>query len=350
MRLVSITVTSNREATIGDAIRSVQPWVDAAILVDLGITDQTEAITVDLMAGKPVFKTAIRDIDPGSIDIDIWRNAGLDMARELGFDWAVILDTDERVSIGPKALPFLESTTADCCLVADKDRTYTKERFVRLSSHARYEGNCHEYIAPDGLTFVLLDDAYFYELPKDPETNLKRSKWIIEWLEDYLNTNQEDTRQWLQLAEAYQSIGMVDESFPALKRVIEHTKARSDGAYACFMLAYAYLAKDKLNEAIYLCGKGLTFDPSYAELPCVAAYASLRLGRPHDAIQWANMSLANGLHVGIGSPRGGQSWPPGRWEGPYLALRQAYEMLGMDEDVKLMARLTDQARYAREAA
>ena len=41
MKLFSVTLTSNREDVIGDAIRSVVDWVDGCIIVDLGITDNT---------------------------------------------------------------------------------------------------------------------------------------------------------------------------------------------------------------------------------------------------------------------------------------------------------------------
>ena len=41
MKLISLTLTGNNEALIGDAIQSVVGWVDQCLVIDTGVTDRS---------------------------------------------------------------------------------------------------------------------------------------------------------------------------------------------------------------------------------------------------------------------------------------------------------------------
>ena len=89
MKLVSTTLTGNAAPIIGDALASVVRWVDACLVIDTGVTDDTLAIARNVAKDKYVERSfAWMD------DFSAARNFALDAAHDIGGDWAVTLDTE----------------------------------------------------------------------------------------------------------------------------------------------------------------------------------------------------------------------------------------------------------------
>ena len=129
MKIASVTLSSNRESIIGDALRSVSGWVDMACILDLGITDGTLDVARGIMGDRIRVTKASDILTTGQL-----RNIGNDFAFECGADRAATLDTDERINIrkGFDIRGYLEGMTHDCVVTQDAGRTYSKERFFRL--------------------------------------------------------------------------------------------------------------------------------------------------------------------------------------------------------------------------
>src|ERR1700730_17170260 len=93
-KIVSVTLTADSAELIGDALRSVVDWVDFCLVVDTGVTDETLDIARSI-AGEKLVVFFFPWID----DFSAARNAGLDRATTLGAEWAMMLDTDERMEL-----------------------------------------------------------------------------------------------------------------------------------------------------------------------------------------------------------------------------------------------------------
>jgi hypothetical protein len=90
--VASVTLTNGGSNSVKDALLSVVDWVDACILLDTGITDDTVEVARQTAGSKLLLQKLPW---PGSF-ADA-RNAALDAAAAAGAQWAIILDTDERI-------------------------------------------------------------------------------------------------------------------------------------------------------------------------------------------------------------------------------------------------------------
>src|SRR5271157_4020907 len=114
MRLASVTMTGNSEATIGETIASVAPWVDSVVVVDTGVTDRSLEIAREIAGDKLVVRK-FKWID----DFAAARNAALAAAHEVGADWAVMVDTDETIDLrGEDIRGELERATVSHFMIA----------------------------------------------------------------------------------------------------------------------------------------------------------------------------------------------------------------------------------------
>jgi hypothetical protein len=141
--VASVTLTNGGEDVIRDALASVVGWVDACILLDTGITDNTVQLAQQAAGDKLLLQKLPW---PGSF-ADA-RNAALDATAAAGAQWAIILDTDERIQCSSATadaddedddneencsglLSFLQSSNAAMISMLHSSSTYHK---VKLGS------------------------------------------------------------------------------------------------------------------------------------------------------------------------------------------------------------------------
>lgn len=347
MILASVTLSSNRESVIGDALNSVINFVDLAIIVDLGITDETLGIAREIAGNKLRITSADPSLPTGDL-----RNIGNDFAHDCGADWTATLDTDERITVrkGFDIRAYLSRSTADCILTHDAERRYTKERFFRLPAVTRWAGHCHE--RADGGMFGYLPGVHFDEIPKSPEAMAGKLAFIVNEATRILADRPEDSRYWFHLGDALQLQGKHEEAVEAFRSCHRFSQDPSESAWACFCIAKSLDKLDKLWEAVDSCAVGLASHPGMAELAWYAGYLNLKLGKPEPAIMWSRMAVANGLADGHGKKvlRLFYQFPPGLYEAPYETIALAEEALGNKHAAETAARLAARARKMREAA
>lgn len=146
VKLVSTTLAHNREHTIGHALASALAQVDACIVIDTGITDRTLEVAREVAGDKLVVRQW-----PWRNDFAAARNAALAFAGEEGADWALTLDTDEKLEFVPgfslreelERLP-----EANVMYASIHDRSYMKERVLRVGAGLYWYGFTHEVIMP----------------------------------------------------------------------------------------------------------------------------------------------------------------------------------------------------------
>jgi hypothetical protein len=104
-----------------------------------------------------------------------------------------------------------------------------------------------------------------------------------------------------------------------------------------------------LVRAVDACAAGLARHSGIAELAWLAAFASYRAGKMHDAVWWARSSIALGCFRGCGAQVARISFrnPMALWEGPYDVLRFALRALGDTTGAQEAERLYAEAARAR---
>ena len=161
MKIASITITSKRSKIIGDALQSVNKVVDAMVFVDLGMDNATRK-EIEKAANKCTIHVVKGNVTKPTAH---WRNLGLLEATKIGADYAIQLDTDERM-VFPKDFkeqlknnPIIEVFNS-----LHVDGSYSKERVFKLPGIGEFRGHNHEEWTGSGS--CLMHGLYFDELKK----------------------------------------------------------------------------------------------------------------------------------------------------------------------------------------
>ena len=120
MKIVSTTLVGNNVDIVADALRSVVDWVDLCLVIDTGSTDGTLEVARSIAGAKYVER-----VFPWINDFAAARNFALAAAAELGANWAITVDTDERIiPKGEDLRAVLRNCTEGVVMLSDSDRTY----------------------------------------------------------------------------------------------------------------------------------------------------------------------------------------------------------------------------------
>ena len=336
MRICSVTITSDtREDIIGDALRSVVDWVDACLVVHLvGGTeppDRTMEIAREVCGDKLlVFEFSVQE------EFVNMRNFGLDKATEASFDWAMQLDTDERIIV-PRGVDVRTNlwkfpNDVTTLSVFDDTGTYDKFRFFRLPYPARFKYSWHEHLEPGG-KLALMPDLRFHELPKtkvDAETYLKN---MLSGLAFQSSAEPTNSRWHYYLGVAHEAIGQFDEAIEHFNKAAALDEDPKGVAWCYYRVASCQAAQGKHQQAMVTALSGLYYAPDRAELTYAAAQANLALGRYENAVALAKMAIsqtwsgkndAEVTHSGVKDP-------VALFEGPHEVLADSYRAIDLTE-------------------
>ena len=343
--IVSTTLTGNCRKIIGDALRSVVDWVDWCLVIDTGITDDTLAIAREIAGDKLVVRQF-----PWRGDFAAARNFALAAAHEIGADWAVTLDTDERLLLKGDPRPALAASEAPVLRVMHVEGTYGKERFFRLPAAGSYVGPTHEAFVQPSATVELLDGVWFDELGKSKASYRRKAERDIAILSAYAAAHPDEPRWFYYLGDAYAGLDRHEEAIAAFRQCAGLKGWDEEGAWAMYRAAESLLRLGRPIEAVKACAAGMARHAGMAELPWLAAYASWQAGRPEQAVHWARLSATLGQFIGTanGASRTSFQHPPALWEGPFDVLRFALRATGDDEGADEANRLYAEAKARRK--
>ena len=141
--LSAVLIVKNEERFLAQCLRSIQGFVDEAVVVDTGSTDRTREIARDEGARLHDF--------PWADDFSAARNHALDLARG---EWILYIDADERAR--PCPLPELRAQLSNpehaaCYVLLHARPGFTPYRELRLFRNdplIRFRGVIHETIWP----------------------------------------------------------------------------------------------------------------------------------------------------------------------------------------------------------
>jgi tetratricopeptide (TPR) repeat protein len=347
VKIASTTLTGNSAAIIGDALRSVVDWVDICLVIDTGVTDDTLEVAKNI-AGSKYVERRLRWTN----DFAAARNFALDMAHEVGADWAVTLDTDERIDPNGEDLrAAMAAASEGVLMLAAWDGSYSKERCFRLPARARFQGPTHECCPAYEVGVRTLESAVFRELPKSSEALLRKFERDVTILTDHLRSHPQDPRWHFYLGESLKNLGRNAEAVRAYDACAQLNGWDEESAWACFRAAECLCSLNRYTEAIERCGVGLARHAGVAELAWLASFAAYRLGRHAQAVYWARLAVVHGHFRGDAAkvPRIGFKQPSALYEGPYDVLRFALRALGDTAGADEAEALFHQAKAAREA-
>jgi tetratricopeptide (TPR) repeat protein len=349
LTIVSWTISGNSRDVIGDALRSVVDWVDWCVLVDTGITDDTIDVARSIAGDKLIVHPfSWRD------DFSAARNFALARAADTGATWAVSVDTDERiVTNGVDIRRALAETTEPVLLAPHTAGVYTKDRFFRLPANGEYRGPTHEaFYRTDvfGGATVVLTGVAFDELENTNEQFRRKFERDREILSRHVLVDTDDPRWFYYWGDALQHLGRHEEAIRVFRTCADMpSKWDEESAWAMFRAAQSLMELGRKQEALEACAHGMTKHAGMGELSWYAAYISLQLGLPEQAVYWARQSIAVGYFAGIGSSirRLGWKFPFGTWEGPFDVLRFALRDIGDQAGADEAERLYQEAAQAR---
>jgi glycosyltransferase involved in cell wall biosynthesis len=326
VKIVSTTLTGNSSAIIAEALASVVDWVDECLVIDTGVTDETLEIAKRVVGKKYVERrfTWISDFSAA-------RNFALDAAHEMGANWAVTLDTDERIQPNGEDLRAAMSTAAEGVLMLfSEDRHYMKERCFRLPVGTRFQGPTHEAFPAYEVGSRTLALATFRELAKSPEVLQRKFERDVQILTAHVLENPNDARWHYYLGESLRNLGRYPEAIAAYEACAQLRGWNEESAWACYQAAECLCRLSRYDEAIERCAIGLARHAGIAELAWLAAFAAFQAADNAQAVYWARLSISQGLFEGQGAkvPRIGFRNPSALFEGPYDVLRFALRNLG----------------------
>lgn len=348
--IVSTTLTGSNAAIIGAALESVLAQVDRCIVIDTGAKDDTLEVA-RRAAGD---KLLLREF-PWKDDFAAARNFALAAAAEAGAQWAVTVDTDERLlfDAGFSLVQALGAARANVLLVDDDAGSYAKERIIRLPAAVRWTGPTHEVLQGQRVgESEVLAGVRFTELPKDADALRRKFRRDVAVLRKYTKQHARDPRWYYYLGASHHELGEFAAAIDAYQSCAALGGWAEEGAWACYRAAECCIKLGHWAEAITFCAGGLAIRPATADLAWLAGFAANKVKRHEDAIAWSHMAIANGLYEGQGGQfkRIGFRNPKALYEGPYDILRHAHKALGDTAAAARAEKKFEAAKRARETA
>lgn len=348
MRLVSVTMTGNNEATIGEAIASVVSWVDAVVLVDTGVTDKSIEIAREIAGDKLVVRR-FKWIN----DFAAARNFALKTGHEAGGEWAVMVDTDETIDLrGEDIRSELERARKPHFMIAHESGTYTQPRFFKLPVIGKFDGPTHEAYPADSLGADRLARCIFCDKPKTPEQLKEKFTRDVRILRAHILKRPKEARWHYYLGDALENLGQYRDAIKSFKTCADMRVWDEESAWAYYRMAQCWGTLKEWKYAVDACAKGLAVHPGIGELAWLAGWSSFKAGRHQQAVYWSRIAISLGLFRGCGADVKRILFrnPFGLWEGPYNVLHHALRALGNEREAMQADQLRLKAILARAQA
>lgn len=330
MKLVATVIMHDCGEIVADAIASVVNVVDTVLCLDTEPQRNPSIIHARLAAGDKFQVRRVR----WQRNFAAARNYAHKLALGLGADWALTIDTDERIDWGDLDLRATLgiNTEADVFLMPRGDGQYAKERVFRLPPSGRWVGRTHEaFVTTDGKPRPILPWATFSELDKTPAQLAAKFAHDEEVLQEEILDHPQDARWRYYLGATYKDTGRYQDAARAWGQCVALGGWREEAAWAAYQCAVVLAEHlDNLKGAKNMVGLGLArmLTP---ELCWYAGYLALRSGEPQEAILWAEHALQVGNR---GPERVNFRYSPAWREKPFEVLHYAHAAMGHQIDAE----------------
>lgn len=143
MTIALCMIVKNEAAVIRRCLDSAMPLCAGSVIYDTGSTDTTQTI---IQGYKHRSGSFIEQVSAPWRNFSYNRNVALDACRERGYDFALVIDADDKLELAPDfKLPELTQDCYDITLWNGALR-YSRPQLIRLSKPFHYLGVVHEFL------------------------------------------------------------------------------------------------------------------------------------------------------------------------------------------------------------
>ena len=300
MKIFATLISGNSAPMVGNAVDSVSGFVDAICVIDTGITDNTLDVVRSSAGEVPVYIRACKWRD----DFAFVRNEALKFATEQGADWAITIDTDERVVLSAteekrKSVEELlqQSSEHDVIYALDGTQSYSKERIINCKSDCYWIGVTHETLRSNAILKVSNTKALVvYELPKTQKQLVSKFERDLELLEKNMAAEPDNPRWMFYMATTLESLGDMTSSLMWYKKCLSKTSLPALAGWAAFSAARILHKGNNYEESKSICFEGLKLLPASPELLWLWGLNEYSVGRFSEAasLSFFAISLIDG--------------------------------------------------------
>ena len=351
MKLVSLTLTHDVGEKIREAIESVASHVDECIVIhtcpehSIGSCSTMRIAEIACSAGGADFRSIEFTWEN---DFSKARNFALDEAARQKADWAVMIDSDQRIDWnghfpkdGVHHHPAKNGVSPACWKMRYRGESFAKEQIFKIPSERRYSGVTHEaYPAADCPEWP---SSRVWEAAKTPAEMAGKLQRDTTLLLKTLEQEPQNARAWYYLGQSHQSAGHWEAARAAYLKCRTHTAWDEEGGWAAYQGAVCALEDDDVEAALDIALGGMKTHAGMPELPWLAGYCEHKLGHYQQALRWARLATAHAETLAF-EKRVGFSYPFACWEGPFNLMEHAYRALG---DLTMAKWAADQASVRR---
>jgi ADP-heptose:LPS heptosyltransferase/glycosyltransferase involved in cell wall biosynthesis/SAM-dependent methyltransferase len=342
-------IVKNEERDLPRCLKSIEPIVDAVVIVDTGSTDATLDVAGSTIA-KPVYTQVYTGASrrDASGDWKLWdfskaRNVFVEDIERRGADYVLWMDADDQLLTPDNLRRALYWSAFDVfgMQIASGGQQWTHHRLWKTGLGIRYEGRCHEYPTIGNRPSLVLSDSFIVHdaTPGSGETaNARNLRILLEEFAEhpsprtafYLANTHRDAQRYAEAISWYdRRIGMgpgyrdewlfaylykarcqraIGEAAAAEATLLE--AASHDRAWAEYWMELAYLAYEQKRYA-HAIGYAMQAVAApipatqlwreankYTDQPCrIVSWAHEHLGDKTQALAWAQRA-----HATIGGP------------------------------------------------
>jgi tetratricopeptide (TPR) repeat protein len=319
--IIATILTNGAESTIAETIRSVLPLADRVLLVDTGIRDGTLTRAAEA-AGDRLIALAFRWPN----DFSAARNECLAAVKANGGQWYLMLDSDEIYECSDPAVVrqrIASEPDVDVWLISNETATYFRERLIRVSSPATWQGRTHESLV--GVPFDrrrVLPGVRVCSRPKTAEQFRAKLDRDFVALQVEIADHPDEPRWRYYLGQTLEGLGRHADAADAYALCWELDGWSEQAAWACYRAACCLIEVGWFDDALEVCAIGLGKDARFPELAWLAGWICYQLNRYSEALAWGRCALAI-TDSGVTAERIGFRFIPGWSERPKNLLQWA---------------------------
>lgn len=282
-------IVKNEEEVLARCLASAKPLVDEIIIVDTGSEDSTKAIAAQFTDKVYDFTwvdhfAAARNFafSKGTCEYLMWLDADDIMLPE---DAAAFLALKQSLD------PSVDTVMMKYNIAFDEQGkptfSYYRERVLRNTPNARWEGAIHEVITPFGkIIHSPVGVTHRRKAKTDPQRNIKLFERLLQKGETLSPREQFYYARELYYNARYQEACAVFERF-----LNEGRGWVENNIEACRVLAQCRNALNQPEPALQALLRSFTYDAPRAEICCELGYHYFARQAYEKAIQWYNFAL-----------------------------------------------------------
>ena len=285
--IATVLLGPGSERIVAEAIASVRDQVDEFLLIESG-------------GGQPALDVALDAVGRARHcvlpfcwlgDFGAARQFALDQARVLGCDYALTLDPDERIELGPGFRDIMaQHPEADVWILPDRDSGYFKERIIKTVTRAFWHGKVCEFLDGREVGGARLP-GHFWELPKDESGERRRWERGIVACTEMIESGDDCYRWRRHRGTCFMGLGEQAKALSDYEAALPLALNTHETAWMRYLICEQLVLTGRHSEARALAAQGLGDHAGFIpEFGWILAFTD-QTANPQNASRWAQLVL-----------------------------------------------------------